>query len=340
MIDFNELLKVLRLEKPSRPVLFEFYHNERLYRKGCGNKYDASGTPLAGMRNRIRAFEAFGYDYATWYGSDYRFDWGGNLHGKADAKSVSLNESAMITDRESFDAYKWPNARVCDYSLLARAETELCKGQKLVVAGPGGVLENVIALMTYDGLCMALYDDEQLVYDVFEKVGSGLAAYYEMSAPYESVGALISNDDWGFNTQTMLSPADMRRFVFPWHKKIVDTIHSFDKPVILHSCGNYNQIFDGLIALKYDGRHSYEDNIEPVEKAYGRFKGKLAVLGGIDLNFLINAEETAIHKRCREMLALASSGGYALGSGNSIPEYVPDNKFFAMIDAVKKGNKE
>ena len=27
-------------------------------------------------------------------------------------------------------------------------------------------------------------------------------------------------------------------------------------------------------------------------------------------------------------------GGYALGTGNSVPEYVPDEKYFAMIKAI------
>jgi hypothetical protein len=35
------------------------------------------------------------------------------------------------------------------------------------------------------------------------------------------------------------------------------------------------------------------------------------------------------------MLALAQEkGGYALGSGNSIPEYVPQEKFLAMLECA------
>ena len=30
-------------------------------------------------------------------------------------------------------------------------------------------------------------------------------------------------------------------------------------------------------------------------------------------------------------------GGYALGTGNSVPEYVPDDKYFAMIRAAVPG---
>jgi len=30
----------------------------------------------------------------------------------------------------------------------------------------------------------------------------------------------------------------------------------------------------------------------------------------------------------------ARAGGYALGTGNSVPEYVPDANYFAMISAA------
>ena len=40
----------------------------------------------------------------------------------------------------------------------------------------------------------------------FGAVGSRLVRYYEICAAYDTVGALISNDDWGFKSQTMLSP--------------------------------------------------------------------------------------------------------------------------------------
>ena len=72
----------------------------------------------------------------------------------------------------------------------------------------------------------------------------------------------------------------MEEFVFPWHKQIVKTIHSFDMPAILHSCGNFDGIFDTLVSLGYDARHSYEDNICPVENAYDRLHPYMAVLGG------------------------------------------------------------
>jgi len=183
---------------------------------------------------------------------------------------------------------------------------------------------------------MLLYDDPQLAADIFENVGERLVRYYRQCVQYKTVGACISNDDWGFKTQTMLSLEHMRKYVFPWHKLIVETIHSAGQPAILHSCGYAEDIMDDMINnMRYDGKHSFEDNIMPVEKAYVKWGRKIAILGGIDLDFVCRASVEAIRKRANAMLGLASkNGGYALGTGNSVPEFVDDDKYFALIGVI------
>jgi uroporphyrinogen decarboxylase len=181
-----------------------------------------------------------------------------------------------------------------------------------------------------------LYEDEQLVQDIFDAVGSRLLRFYEIISGLEPVGALIVNDDWGFKTQTMLDPGSMHRYLFPWHKKIVETIHLNNKPAILHSCGNLETIMDFLIDdLKYDAKHSWEDTICPVEKGWQRWGERIAILGGIDMDFLVRSTPVAIHQRASNLLKLTGSKGYALGSGNSIPAFVPNENYLAMISASR-----
>jgi uroporphyrinogen decarboxylase len=127
----------------------------------------------------------------------------------------------------------------------------------------------------------------------------------------------------------------MRQYVFPWHKQIVSAIHAAGKPAILHSCGHFERILDDLADMDYDGRHSYEDVILPVEQAYERYHDKFAILGGIDIDFICRASPEQVYERARKLLQqTATHGGYALGTGNSVPDYVPDENYFAMIRAV------
>lgn len=333
--DFTNPLKVLQREVPDRPTLFEFFLNRPLYEKLAGQSMSAVHEPLEQIRIVIEAFKNAGYDYAAIYGSDFSFP-----HGEVRMlKTRSLNDGGVIKSRKDFENYKWPDPDCFDYSRLEKLKSDLPDGMKLIVYGPGGVLENVIQLVGYDSLCYMIYEDPDLVQDIFDAVGSRLVRYYEICAAYDTVGALISNDDWGFKTQTMLSPKHMRKYVFPWHKRIVETIHRFGKPAILHSCGNLEEVMEDIIEdMRYDAKHSYEDAIMPVEEAYDRFSRRIAILGGIDVDFVCRASVDEIKQRCRAMLERAKSrGGYALGTGNSIPEYVPEEKYFAMISVALEG---
>jgi len=124
--------------------------------------------------------------------------------------------------------------------------------------------------------------------------------------------------------------------VFPWHKKIAEAAHLKNKPAVLHSCGFANDIMDDIIDdMKYNGKHSYEDVILTVEESYKRWGDRIGILGGIDVDFLINSSPEDIKKRSAAMLDMAEEkGSYALGSGNSIPEYIPYEKYRAMIDTA------
>ena len=142
------------------------------------------------------AYKNAGYDYVTLGGSS-NFGFPSVEHESK--QTTSLNGGSLIFDRESFDAaYKtFPNPYDCDYSMLDAVKDDMPDTMKVIAFGPGGVLENVISMMGFDNLCYTIYDDEQLVHDVFEAVGSNLVKHYEMCGKYGIVGAMISNDDWG-----------------------------------------------------------------------------------------------------------------------------------------------
>ena len=180
-----------------------------------------------------------------------------------------------------------------------------------------------------------MYADEELATRIFDEVGSRLLKLYEICSALQPVGALIVNDDWGFKTQTMLDPDSMRRFIFPWHRRIVETIHQNGKFAILHSCGNLSDVIDDIVDdLKFDAKHSYEDIILPVEQAWLQWHERIAVMGGIDMDFLVRSTSGDIRQRCLKMLELTGSKAYALGSGNSIPTYVPIPNYLAMIETI------
>ena len=143
--------------------------------------------------------------------------------------------------------------------------------------------------------------EPDVVSDVFEQVGSRIYRYYKTAIDLGCVGGIIYNDDWGFNQQTMISADDMRNLLFPHVDKIVKLAHSGDKPVILHSCGQLNAVYDDIISMGIDGKHSYEDIIEPVERAYDKLHDRIAVIGGMDLDYVCRKTPAEVNDRARAM---------------------------------------
>lgn len=327
----NNLLRVLKGQKPERSTLFEMLISPKHYELMAGHGLEGD-TAVDKLRLRIEAMSNAGYDYIVCRASDLRF-----RRVSRERKSTrGLNGDSLIYDWDSFEKFEWPDMSKQNYSRLEDVKPYLPEGMKIMVMGPNGVLETVMDLVGYDNLCIMLYEEPELVEAIFHEVGSRFLSYYENAASADTVGMLCSNDDWGFNTQTFLPPALMRKYVFPWHKKIVQIAHKNDKPCMLHSCGYFNEIIDDVIDdMKFDARHSYEDTITPVEKAYADFNGRITVLGGIDVNFLVSKTPEEICARACNMLEMsAERGRYALGSGNSIADYVPYEKYLAMTRAA------
>jgi uroporphyrinogen decarboxylase len=327
--DFQQLLKLLRREKTERPVLFELFMNMPLYELVNGEKLPKD-DPLSVARFTVKAFQKMGYDYATVHASDFKF-----AEETETLQTRSLNDGAGIVDWASFEKFRWPEPEEFDDTFLRDISKHLPEGMKLMVMGPGGILENVIALSGYENLCIMVFEEPELVQRVFDEVGVRLLRYYDQALRHDSVGLISSNDDWGFNSQTFLSPDMMRQYVFPWHRKIVDLVHKAGRPVFLHSCGNLDLVMDDIIGMGYDAKHSFEDKILPIEQAYEKYHGRIALLGGLDMNFLCTATEQAVYERTMAMLnQVGDRGGWAVGTGNSVPEYLPAKSLFAMHKAA------
>jgi len=327
--NFRLLEAVLRKETTERPVLFDFILGQNKEKLLTGNHYNDK-TEFDRVITTIKAFDSGGYDFSPIIIRGLIFAGNSNsLHTK------SLNENSIITDRKTFDSYVWPEISNCDFSIIDKAAWYLADGMKFVPFSYDGILENSISLIGYDNLCYLLYDDINVVEDVFENVGKRITLYFKKCLENTHVGAVILNDDWGFNTQTMLPPSILKKYVFPFYREITEYAHSLGKYTIIHSCGFYGDIIDDIIYyIRADGRHSYEDKIIPVERAYSDLKGKIAVLGGMDVDFLARSTAEDVYERCLKMLETSRScGGYALGSGNSIPDYIPDENFVAMLKA-------
>ncbi|MDD4797251.1 MAG: uroporphyrinogen decarboxylase family protein [Eubacteriales bacterium] len=329
--DYQQFRTVLRGGKASRPVLFDFIMCDQMQEEFVGPPADDS--VVARIHRGTLAWQAAGYDYSMVGGLGFRFPVNDAHHDGA--QTSAINETQVVADWEELEGFQWPAPHPDTLTWLEEAGKMLPEGMKFIVIGPNGVLENATQILGFDTFCIKLYEDPELVQTVVDRVGQCLHDFYAVVLRSPYVGGITSNDDWGYKTQTFLSPRHMRQVIFPWHKKYVDLAHSHDKDIILHSCGYAGDVFDDIIGMGFDGKHSYEDIICPVEEMWKKYHDRICIVGGMDMDFVCRKTPEEVYQRARNMLLLTKDEGhYLLGTGNSLPNYVPRPQYHAMRQAA------
>mgnify|MGYP001102281946 CR=1 FL=1 len=340
---------ILRKSTPSRVHFMELYLDKEVA-DAIGDRFGLfdglSPEDPAYVGKRDIAIQSFlGYDYVTCglEGVDYPLNW----HAADDTAELGRESGRLymdehkgpITNWEEFEAYPWPDPNKATSHRLEWYEANLPENMCVIGRdGFGSHAEHLSWLMGYETLCMALFEQRDLVEAIRDRLSEIDRVVVKRILEFGRVKVMWGSDDMGFKGGTMLSPADMREFVLGAHKEAAALSHAAGRPYILHSCGNLALIMDDLIDdVKIDGKHSYEDTIEQVTDVKETYGQRIALLGGIDMDFMCRATDDQVRARVRKTLdKCMPGGGYCLGTGNTVANYVPLENYLAMLDEGRR----
>jgi uroporphyrinogen decarboxylase len=326
--------------------LVEYLVDEHLMRpvvtEMLGREWVAYGSDRASqaayLDNFIQFWYHMGYDFVR-----FERGLGFNKHtlttldtapGSDRLRGWADEHAGAIGTWEDFEHYPWPRLEDFDFFPFEYLNSHLPEGMGLMTCHSGGIYEQVSQIMSYEGLAMALHDAPDLVQALSERIGELMTGFYRHLLDLDHVIAIFPGDDMGFRTSTLVSPAALRRYFLPWHKRFASMAHANGLPYFLHSCGNLLRIMEDLISdVGIDGKHSYEDVIIPVQDFQARFGDRIGVLGGMDVDRLTTGTPETVRRHARYLIdTCGARGRYALGSGNSVPNYIPLENYLAMVD--------
>jgi len=348
--DFDAFRRCVRREgTPRRVHVSELYQDGEI-KDAVAARYDLDrgldpADPFHALRREIAIQRFLGYDMIRHHAPGFDFviptlaaSDTTAVGGQQRAQRNWINEhTGPIQTWDDFEQYAWPDTDRIDTRGLEWLEKNL-PDDMAVYDLTAHILEQVSNLLGYETLFVKLLEEPELVDAVFQRVGEIYVEHCRFLAQFSCVGVLWGSDDLGFRTQTFLSPVDLREKVIPWHRRCADVAHEHGKLYFLHSCGNLEGILDDFIDdVNIDAKHSFEDAIQPVTEVVRRYGDRIAILGGIDMDFMIRSDESAIRRRVRETLEQChEGGGYALGTGNSVANYMPLDNYLALLDEGRR----
>ncbi len=243
-----------------------------------------------------------------------------------------------ITSWEELERYEWPDPGSASSRSLEWYQRNLPDDMCILGTDTCHYAELLSGLMGYETLCYKLSDQRDLVEAVAARINEITRLQVKRYLEFERMIAIWAGDDMGFRTGLLMSPKDTRELVLTGHRRMAAMIHEAGRLYLLHSCGNLRDIREELIGdVRIDARHSWEDAIEPVSEGKRSWGARIAVLGGIDMDFLCRASEEEVRRRVRATAGICfPGGGWCLGTGNTPANYVPLDNFLAMIDEGRR----
>lgn len=340
--DYRHIENAARNRKPARLPFYEHIINPESMEAITGKKFkELAGGDESDLREYFRNVNAFylqhGYDTVSF---------------ECSARAILPNAGALgdsgkpgaIHNRRELEEYPWEEFpgrfwNAADRRFRALQET-LPPGMKIVGGIGNGVFEIAEDLVGFESLCLLQVDEPDTFSDLFVRIGDCLIALWtELIKRHGDAFAVCRiGDDMGFKTSTLMAPQTLKDNVVPQYRRIIKAIHACGKPFLLHSCGCIFDIMDDLIDAGIDSKHSNEDAIAPYDEWISRYGKEIGLFGGIDTDLLCRMTPDDIYEYVLESATRfrRNAGGYALGSGNSIPGYVPSEGYLAMIRAGRE----
>jgi len=191
-----------------------------------------------------------------------------------------------------------------------------------------------------DTLLLAYIRNPDFVLDLARIATDFNKAAVEMAAD-KGADVITLQGDLAFNTSTLMSPDQYRKFLKPFTAEIVEFAHRKGLKVIKHSDGNLWPILEDLIEVGFDGLHPIQPQCMDIKEVKASIGGRTAVIGNIDCSFLLPfGTEEEVERTVAETIRVAApGGGYIMSSSNTIHPGVKAENYIAMVRATKKYGK-
>ena len=243
----------------------------------------------------------------------------------------------LIANMQDLQGFPWPGTGDFDLTPFELAHTDLPEGLR-VTACLGWNFTGAWWLMGMERFMVGIYEQPELVAALIDRISEMQhECLLHLLREHRAVlGAVNVLDDLAHVGGLMVSPELLRKHVFPWYCEHCVECRKAGLPVVFHTDGDVQAVIPDLIDCGFNALHPIEPQAMDIRALKREYGDRLCLLGNLDLAFPlgsgtpedVRAEVKSLIEDC------APGGGLAVGSGNSVPEYVPHENYTTMLEAV------
>jgi uroporphyrinogen decarboxylase len=195
--------------------------------------------------------------------------------------------------------------------------------------------ERAWTMRGWGNLMLDFYDHPRFVRDLLNVVADYNIAQVREALKYD-IDAVYFGDDWGMQHGLQMGPAIWHEYIYPVLKRMYGVVRDAGKFVMIHSCGDVDELFDDLVEIGLNCFNPFQPEVMDVAALIERYRGRLAFYGGLSTQrTLPYGSVRDVREETERLLAWGREGGYVFSPAHDVEGDVPLENMLAFLDVIQ-----
>ncbi len=186
----------------------------------------------------------------------------------------------------------------------------------------------------------SMYLNPAWIKDFCDVVTNMLIVHYEYL--FDKIGVpdgMFIYEDMGYTYGPIMSPELQREFIFPYHKRLIDFVHSYDIPFVMHSCGKIRPYLQSIFESGVDCLQVLEAKAgQHVAEFASAVDNKMAFMGNLNIVAYETNDRAELENEILPKLEAVRTNRipYVFHSDHSIPRSVKPETYEYSLELFRR----
>jgi uroporphyrinogen decarboxylase len=294
---------------------------------GCTDLEDVLGNHLLGLGNAIGFFSDLGDDRVQ--------DVFGVVWDRTIDKDIGDVQGTVLPE-PTLTGYAFPDP--LDPRFFDDIPERLQRfGDRFRVYQIGfSLYERAWTMRGWGNLMLDFSDHPRFVRDLLNAIAEYNIAQVREALKYD-IDAIYFGDDWGMQRGLQMGPGVWYEYIYPVLKRMYGVVRQANKYVMIHSCGDVDELFDDLVEIGLNCFNPFQPEVMDVDALLPAYRGRLAFYGGLSTQrTLPYGSVKDVRSETRRLLELGRQGGYIFGPAHDVEGDVPVENMLTFIEEVQQ----